>query len=763
MRGWRQILLLSLLQGLVSCSDPSDGDSPSAAVADPNSYSAAKLQALAAFESEQRVRDEKTWGKEWESRRYERVINDLWDQLNASDAPLALLGRLPFESVRFGTLSEGEVLEHAIRKRDLSGEERELRFAEWQAQLGQWNDAGWQLDYQSCRQSRFESEPAKPVRSEFDLNAHLFHPASERRVILSGTLAVTWRPSHVGRPPEWESLRLVDATWIERFGPPVFQEVVNREIMPHTGTRFIDPVIVADFDDNGRSDILFSGCNVLYSGIEGGGLRSGTFVQGSKPVVYTSVYADVTGDSVADYVIVDRRGVSTFPGGQGWRDLMASWRPAEPMKNPYALSAGDIDGDGDIDLWLAQYKMPYITGQMPTPFFAANDGFPWYLLLNDGQGRFEDVTQERGLGAKRMRRTYSGSFFDLDGDQDLDLVTVSDFAGVDWFRNDGRGYFEDISDSIEGSNLGFGMAHAVADFNNDDTLDFLMIGMNSSVADRLDGLGLWPEDNPWDPSKRSEVAFGNRLYFGQEGRFGERPLGQDLARAGWAWGVGAFDFDNDGDQDVFIANGHKTRASTRDYEEQFWAHDVFVANSDPDPMMDLHFRKVGTELYGAGYSYGGHQRNAFFLNVGGRSFVEVGFLVGLADDDDGRNVICEDFDLDGLIDVVVTSSQVWPQGRQSFRLYQNLLEGGEHWIGFRLPHGPEGREWLGAEIEISYGDEVQRQVVLAGDGYRTQRSGRVHFGLDLAVDAVRVGVRFPGGERREWAGFSPGRYHVLGE
>ena len=51
---------------------------------------------------------------------------------------------------------------------------------------------------------------------------------------------------------------------------------------------------------------------------------------------------------------------------------------------------------------------------MPVPFYDANDGFPAYLLLNDGQGNFSDVTDLAGLTKHRFRRTFSSTFTDLD-------------------------------------------------------------------------------------------------------------------------------------------------------------------------------------------------------------------------------------------------------------------------------------------------------------------------------------------------------------
>src|SRR5207244_10303692 len=91
------------------------------------------------------------------------------------------------------------------------------------------------------------------------------------------------------------------------------------------------------------------------------------------------------------------------------------WLARPGLKDGQVLTCGDIDGDGDLDVWLGQYKVPYDRGQMPAPFYNANDGHPAYLLLNDGQGNFSDATVAAGLGQTPLRRAYSGSLVCLDG------------------------------------------------------------------------------------------------------------------------------------------------------------------------------------------------------------------------------------------------------------------------------------------------------------------------------------------------------------
>src|SRR6185295_15523495 len=111
-------------------------------------------------------------------------------------------------------------------------------------------------------------------------------------------------------------------------------------------------------------------------------------------------------------------------------------------------------------------------------------------------GIFHDETEEAGLAQKRFRRTYSASFVDLDDDGDLDLLVVSDFAGVDLYYNDGMGRFRDVTVTALDEPHAFGMAHTFGDFDLDGKIDFFVIGMSSVVADRLDYQQLGLKESP---------------------------------------------------------------------------------------------------------------------------------------------------------------------------------------------------------------------------------------------------------------------------
>ncbi|MBN8249862.1 MAG: CRTAC1 family protein [Verrucomicrobia bacterium] len=340
----------------------------------------------------------------------------------------------------------------------------------------------------------------------------------------------------------------------------------------------------------------------------------------------------------------------------------------------------------------------------------------------------------------RRRRSYSASLLDLDGDRDLDLVNVSDFAGLDVFENDGRGHFRDAGQILGAARHAFGMAHAFQDANGDARPDLLMLGMDSPVAERLEGLGLRRLAPGEPPGMVRAMTRGNRLYFGTADRAAPLVPASDavdrpLASTGWTWGAGWEDFDLDGRLDLAVANGHETRSSVADYERQFWRHDRFVAGSDPDPAAKLYFQTAAGRRQAAGASYGGWQDNQFLLQFGDGEFAEVAWLLGLAVPMDCRNLVAADLDLDGRPDLVLTTQEGWPRTRQRLLVYRNRLTPRGRWMGFRFAGAPPS----GTQVMLEMPGGTRSRWRTTGDGFRSQGPAAVHFGLgDAAPVRARI-------------------------
>ena len=539
-----------------------------------------------------------------------------------------------------------------------------------------------------------------------------------------------------GETPRLRNYRLSQPPTVQS-GVPVFEPWADLLIPTNGVGLFTDPLLKETTEQGVQLHLAGAGVTAVRVGE---GWRWETGDMGPPDRVKAIVRADLDGDGTTEVVVADASGVQVR-GRDGWRQ---AWVAPAKLRHPQSITAGDIDGDGDLDLWVTQYRLPFVNGQFPTPYYDANDGFPSYLLRNDGT-QWLDITEVSGLAPKRYRRTYSASWLDFDGDGDLDLVNVSDFAGLDFYRNDGRGHFTDMTSGLGLTRHAFGMAHVVWDANHDALPDLLMVGMDSPVASQLDALGLGRSEFPGHMVHRGAMTYGNRLFVGSRSRGMElSPLSEDLRRAGWAWGAAVLDWNNDGRDDIHLVNGHETFESRSEFERQFWQHDVYVGGSTPDPAAQLYFMQANERRRAARQSYGGWQANRLFTQTVRDSFVENAWILGVAVTEDCRNVVAGDFDEDGRMDLALTTYEQWPVTRQRLLIFRNRSVNDGHWIGYRL-NAPAP----GSHLEVTTREGIRRHWWVNGDGYRSQSDTEAHFGLGQGTEVLKAEWVRLGGARQE--------------
>ena len=178
---------------------------------------------------------------------------------------------------------------------------------------------------------------------------------------------------------------------------------------------------------------------------------------------------DIDGDGDLDMAV----GLRPLSGGRTFRiyknDGRGAFTDVTPIGLPFtvggtaSLAFGDVDGDGDLDLVLGSYLSPV--------------GAQNRLLINDGTGAFTEQTGARL--PMRQDPTTSIAFGDFDGDGDLDLVEGNggSYGSGGWRNrllvNDGSGVFTDVTTSQMPNVTDMTSALAVGDVDGDGDLDLV--------------------------------------------------------------------------------------------------------------------------------------------------------------------------------------------------------------------------------------------------------------------------------------------------
>lgn len=418
--------------------------------------------------------------------------------------------------------------------------------------------------------------------------------------------------------------------------------------------------------------------------------------------------------------------------------------------------AGDYDNDGDADLYVTNWGRNA-------------------LLRNDGAGRFTDVTEAAGVGDPGW--STAAAFTDLDADGDLDLFVVNylrwsiatakscyalnvrtycgpladDAAPDRLYRNDGDGTFTDVTATAGlAASHGSGLGIVSADFDGDGRFDVFVA--NDGMPNRL-----WVN--------KGDLRFDDEALL--------RGCAMDdhgLAKAGM--GVAAGDVDDDGDQDLLVVNlvdqsdsfyrnlgthfaDHSSRVGLAVATRRYTRFGVVLADFDNDGDLDLYQAngRVKHDPEHAAPDVFAEPNVLFEYDAG---FMPVPGPVSSPEPlvHTSRATTAGDLDNDGGMDLVVINRDA--------RAYvlMNRASRGANWVRFRVLDA-SGRDAHGAVVSARVGGQRRWRSVQPAASYLSSNDPRVHFGLGSEPGVSGVQVRWPTGETGAYGDFDAGSTHVL--
>ena len=507
-----------------------------------------------------------------------------------------------------------------------------------------------------------------------------------------------------------------------------------------------------DFNNDGKIDLYLTDSqqgkpNRLYRNNGDGtftdvAAQAGVAALNDETGVSTDcVWGDVDNDGWSDLyvvrwgrdVLLRNNGDGTFRNITNERFRQRDGSPGTDWKNGNAAIFLDYDRDGRLDIYVGNYYADFNLMRLESTRIM-NDGFDDsrnaghnQLFHQEADGTFRDVAP--ALGVDDTGWTLAAGAADVDNDGWTDLYVANDFGTDKLFVNQKNGTFKDVSLEAIGIDTKKGMNVEFGDVNADGWLDIYVTNITA----------------------RDFLQEGNMLWLNQgaagKTTFTDGATESGVAVGGWGWGAKFFDPDNDGDLDLFSANGFVSAGPTS------YSADLF-----PWYMSKPDFADAKSWPAVAGRSFAGYEHERFWRNVDRTSFVEEAAFVGLDSDRDGRGVVIFDYDDDGDQDIYLAN-----QG-QAGQLFRNETAHAGHWLRLTLQGSPaarSNRDAVGARVTVELEGVKLIKERDGGNGYAAQSDPRLHFGLDDATKVRRLEVRWPDGGVQEWKDVAADQHLVL--
>ena len=380
-----------------------------------------------------------------------------------------------------------------------------------------------------------------------------------------------------------------------------------------------------------------------------------------------------------------------------------------------SASFGDYNDDGLLDLYVANYlNFPEFDSYRPCrrlstrlSYCAPSNFSPVEdrLYLNNGDGKFIDYTEQSGISsvAKPGMGVVS---VDLNSDGLLDIYVANDMGENFLWINQGEGVFKEngLMEGVAVNGDGrreASMGIAVGDYDLDDDFDLYVT----------------------HDIKESNTLYRNQDELGFEDRTSLSGLSTpSLPNTGF--GAEWFDVESDGDLDLLVANGSVSMIESQ------------IADGIAVPL---------------------RQSNQLMVNSGDGDFLEVDGGTAFKNHQVSRGLALGDLDNDGDSDAVINNND----GRLTIYLNESTLNDTQRgmWLGVELVDH-KTRNVNNAMVRLIQ-ESVQLRRVHTDGSYGSAKDPRVLFGLGTNQSSQTIEVTWLDGAKERFEKLIPNQYHQL--
>jgi hypothetical protein len=497
-------------------------------------------------------------------------------------------------------------------------------------------------------------------------------------------------------------------------------------------------VALGDYDGDGLCDLYLcnlNGTNALYRNLGNWKFQDTTREAGVTCPGQTStgaVFADLDGDGDLDLLVTSMGGPNAcfFNDGKGRFTNVTAAAGLVSKLGSTSMALADIDGNGTLDLYVANYGVdsilrsggrisygevngqPVASGRNAARIRIIDGviyelGEPHALYLNDGKGKFTPLSWTTGvfldetgkpLAQAPLDQGLSVIFRDMNGDGAPDIYVCNDASTPDrcWINN-GRGQFRALSSLAWRSTSYFSMGVDFADINRDGFDDFFVVDMLS----RQHRLVLTQKGSMHPQPRRIgdlDTQFQirrNTLFLNRgDGTYAEIANYSGVAASEWTWSCLFLDVDLDGWEDILVSNGFPHNVDDIDTKERINAMG----------RLTIEQTRNATLLYPPL-----HTPNVAFHNQHDLTFQETGKEWGFDSTEVSNGMALADLDGDGDLDVVVNCLN------GPALVYRN--ESSAPRVAVRLRGQSPNTQGIGAKIKVLGGPVTQTQEIISGGRY----------------------------------------------